>query len=422
MITTKRNEKRDTDDGPDQGRTSVPKKTICSKSLSSFLEGRKVEKGCEFTHTSLSGGSYYVYGEDMDEFYELYIEALKQGKTLNMSEKHRCISPIVIDFDFRQDNDKRRYTREHIDTILKIFLKVIEEYIDTPMVQCVVLEKPVRKVKEVYKDGIHIIFPNIVTPPSFQYFIRMETMKDIEYVFRDCEYINDIKDIYDESVIERNNWLMYGSNKPDEKYKWEITHIFIHSFTDNETTEIEYEEDPDVYVPLLSIRNKFDESTIKKEYEEDNTDNISTNSIVTNVTDTTNIDTLYVKALVSILSDSRADNYNDWIRVGWVLHNIDHSPSSLDVWIEFSKRSSKYKHGECDKLWWSMREDGLGMGSLCKWAKEDNPEAYHAVQQKNIYALIDKSLSGTHTDIAKRNICRTHEKYHHLCLQDALTA
>jgi P4 family phage/plasmid primase-like protien len=394
--------KGDTEAGPDQGRTSVSNKNISTKSLSSFLnERRVVGKDYVFTHTSLSGGSYYISGDDIDEFMALYIEAIKQGRSLHLSEKHRSISPIVIDFDFRQDNDQRRYTKEIIDTIIKILLKVIEDYIDTKTVQCVVLEKPVRKVKEVYKDGLHLMFPNIVTIPAFQYFLRKETLKDIEYVLRDCNYLNDIKDIYDEAVIDRNNWLMYGSNKPDEKYKWDISHIYIHSFEDGETLEIEYEEDPDVYVPLLSIINKHDESKIKKEYEEDNDDVVSNNSNVTNVTETTNIDTIYVKALVSILSEARADKYDSWIRVGWALHNIDHSPSNLDVWIEFSKLSSKYRHGECDKLWWKMREDGLGMGSLCKWAKEDNPEAFHMIQQKNIYALIDKSLSGTHTDIAK---------------------
>ena len=157
---TKIKAKGDTEAGPDQGRTSVSNKNISTKSLSSFLnERRVVGKDYVFTHTSLSGGSYYISGDDIDEFMALYIEAIKQGRSLHLSEKHRSISPIVIDFDFRQDNDQRRYTKEIIDTIIKILLKVIEDYIDTKTVQCVVLEKPVRKVKEVYKDGLHLMFP-----------------------------------------------------------------------------------------------------------------------------------------------------------------------------------------------------------------------------------------------------------------------
>jgi hypothetical protein len=48
----------------------------------------------------------------------------------------------------------------------------------------------------------------------------------------------------------------------------------------------------------------------------------------------------------------RADNYTDWIQLGWALHNIDpNSKDLLDIWIDFSKNSSKFKEGACEDLW-----------------------------------------------------------------------
>mgnify|MGYP003346894722 CR=1 FL=1 len=41
------------------------------------------------------------------------------------------------------------------------------------------------------------------------------------------------------------------------------------------------------------------------------------------------------KELLKILSVSRAKDYNDWIHIGWTLHNID--KSLLKDFIDFSK-------------------------------------------------------------------------------------
>ena len=39
-------------------------------------------------------------------------------------------------------------------------------------------------------------------------------------IFKDIGFTNTVEDIFDECVIEKNNWLMYGSSKPDkEPYK-----------------------------------------------------------------------------------------------------------------------------------------------------------------------------------------------------------
>jgi hypothetical protein len=38
---------------------------------------------------------------------------------------------------------------------------------------------------------------------------------------------------------------------------------------------------------------------------------------------------------VSLLSPSRCDTFESWIRIGWALHNIDNS--MLNTWIDFSK-------------------------------------------------------------------------------------
>lgn len=77
-----------------------------------------------------------------------------------------------------------------------------------------------------------------------------------------------------------------------------------------------------------------------------------------------------VENLMVMLSLERVDNYPDWIAVGWALHNIN--VSLLPVWDRWSRLSKiKYKEGECEHLWSTMRDEGYTMGSLCEWVRQD---------------------------------------------------
>jgi hypothetical protein len=118
---------------------------------------------------------------------------------------------------------------------------------------------------------------------------------------------------------------------------------------------------------------------------------------VTNTINTINIvdyfDTSYIDQIMNCLKSYRANNYTQWISVGWCLHNI--SETLLSTWIKFSKSSTKYFDGECEKLWPLMRNTGYGIGSLKLWAKEDNPELYKQIifkdDKKRKYSTIVKS-------------------------------
>lgn len=96
-----------------------------------------------------------------------------------------------------------------------------------------------------------------------------------------------------------------------------------------------------------------------------------------------------IKQYIDCLSAKRASLYEDWIRVGWCLHNIDYS--LLSSWIEFSKKcGSKYVEGECDALWVKMRNNGLGLPTLRMWARQDDKGKYEEIKKKDGISLIEK--------------------------------
>ncbi len=67
----------------------------------------------------------------------------------------------------------------------------------------------------------------------------------------------------------------------------------------------------------------------------------------TNTTTTATPEELHdIKKLCQCLSISQLDNYSTWLRVGMILKKLG---APLSLWEEVSKRSKKYKHGDCDR-------------------------------------------------------------------------
>ena len=392
------------------------------RKLIDFLNVMKSVKESSFTHTSITSpaGAFYITYNDINTFHTLYKSAMKNDCDLFLTEKHRDISPVLIDFDFRFNIDvtERRYTIDMIKEIVLKYINKISEYVDIPeIIDVYVLEKtqPVQDDKKnITKDGIHIIIPNIVTRPSVQMLVRTNLLKTFEKIFKPLKTENKIEDIFDEQVIWKNNWQMYGSKKPNSEayrvtYNWGIN--------DNKIFEIkDILEDHTEYVEILSIRNKYEENTLKKEHidsvreidielktsqeEKEKKQNLYKKIIQNheNNFQPTCDDLVIVKQLISILKDTRANSYGDWIRLGWCLRNI--SIDLLQEWDEFSKKSTKYEAGYCDSLWYKMREGGLGIGTLHMWAKQDNPEEYAKLVSEDISSFIRRSMSQTDYDIA----------------------
>ena len=187
--------------------------------------------------------------------------------------------------------------------------------------------------------------------------------------------------VIDKQIVSSNAWMMYGCAKPN------CSPYLLTKILDVKNKEVEINKDED-YVKLLSLRNKkwkeengsklqndVNEDFINKNFNSLNISNTNTDNNFDHIVPEDKIEDI-AKAvkLVEMLSTKRAHNYNTWIRVGWALHNVD--KSLLEKWIEFSKSSKKFKSGECEGLWKSMRDQGYTIRTLMLWAKEDSPAEY----------------------------------------------
>jgi len=366
------------------------------KTFDEYIECTAVPKGMEFTHTSLNGGRYYVRGSQIELFYKNYLQALKKGVNLYMTEKPRHIQPPTIDLDFRfndTDDIKRRYTMEHIKTFVKAFYHELCKCVRlTGKEEFVILEKQspcYDKEKCILKDGVHIIIPGVITTWMVLAECRRNTIEALIKTDwqKSIGFTNSIEDVVDEAVMRAkpNNWLMYGSGKPGNPLKYKVTHHWNVLYDDLPLLKDEE------YVEFLSIRNKFMETPYINEEME-----AYFNKIYNDWEDGENAKkTAYLAKqkerlaqpqeplssdeisdldqAVMLLDPKRADKYDTWSKVVWAISGISRkSKEGLELAMKFSKQSNDFDERSVLELYVNEKDMGqISMGSVIKWLKDD---------------------------------------------------
>lgn len=382
-------------------------KKIINSFYSLLKEYRKISGNGKFTHTSLGHpkGCYEITTKRRPKFNKFYCKALKAGAEIFLTETHREQSPVLIDCDWKYNYPcERYYTMDNIKRLISEYNKVIKYYlqVDDEALLAFVMEKdnPTKK-QDCIKDGIHIVYPNICISNELAYVLRNEVVKifEKENLFSNIPLTNTIEDVIDKSII-KVNWLMYGSKKPNS-CKYKLTHIFNDNLEDQDKDEYSLED----LVDLLSIRrfNKDDVTPFidddkkyecKKKFKELDTPKKKKSSKGNDV------DLEITRELLNLLNPKRAEDYEKWISLGWCLHNID--KCLLDDWIDFSlKCPDKFVKGECEKRWKEFRDEGLQLGSLHIWARQDNKNGYLKFKMAYCSKYRLKALDGQTASMAE---------------------
>ena len=191
---------------------------------------------------SLRGGRWYVPSTLTDAFYAAYEAALASGESLHIAEQHRHIGPIAIDLDFRgrapsmeADADTaaatvaKQYTVSQVEGFVRSVYGALRHLVDLEAgTECYVLEKAARlKDGTTVKDGLHLMLPGVVGRAELQHLLRADLLRTVARMFAEQ---GAPESVYDEAVIEKAGWLMYGSRKPEESAAnaWKVTRVFAY--------------------------------------------------------------------------------------------------------------------------------------------------------------------------------------------------
>jgi P4 family phage/plasmid primase-like protien len=435
---------------------------MSSGALRQFLDQFRIADGDRTTVATMTiqtGGKYNIPDAAYPEFLDLMYAYLfkDKGRPMNIIEQPKVLGPkpLVLDLDFRYRRDRaldHPFEMSHI----KAFNEKLVEGLNTffslsayPMLRFFVSLRPqAYENKGEIKDGIHIQCPDIVLSFEKQAVLRnwMLGQDAVQEAFKDTGFTNQVHDVYDESCTRKQGWFLYGESKPNiPAYDLKAVHIYKPA-TDGWTTEPIDHYDARELLELLSIRFGMepDDNDVKPDtmplYErlastssaphraqvtevplrqlDLSGEGIHANVLVQDMDacdagidgDTCYEDIELVKLFVrTCLDPKRADAYDPWMRLGWCLHNISANPEMFELWMEFSAKSSKFAGNDVAKLrkdWdLGMRKEGDGrrltIRSLRHWAKEDNPEAFKAILERDLVSFVLHSMAPTHNHVAR---------------------
>ena len=443
-------------------------------SLNEFLQTHTADKKngkiATFTGMGNQKGNWCVD----DSEYEVFMDKLHDHLFVSRKQPFGFVErpigngriPVLIDLDLHFDSDSsldHNFTDGQIKRFLEAYGRVLTTHFEIPAKRALRFFVTLRpqgyrdSKKDIIKDGIHIQCPDITLLDKHQLFIRSKLMEEntIDVNFGDLGFVNSVDDVYDSKIYANGGWFFYGESKPNTG-AYKLEHIYKLDIKSGKwSDEPASKYTTRTLVELLSIRYKIsDAAVVRKEHTDtveewcsrvsglrsggagagaaqaqtltaEDQDLIvaqSLNQIKKTVDGVAQIFNTqmstheydYIRRLtLECLSEDRANDFNNWMRVGWCLRNIDPSDEMFELWMEFSRKSSKFNEsdgGKYKRQWLkgSMKSlngsAALKLGSLYKWARDDNPEKYKEIIEGNLHTKIQKvariAKGGTHYHLA----------------------
>jgi P4 family phage/plasmid primase-like protien len=398
-----------------------------------------LEKTDDVFHSHVSminpKGKYQLNRNKIDNFWDEYCRIIEStaSPNLGIAEKPQPFLPILVDVDIKvKDTDleygEKIYSENHIDQVIHIYQNVIRKIIDNVQDEhliCFVLEKPLYRVGDYIKNGFHLHFPyTFLSKTDHQQYLLPKVKKQIEdaKVFADLGFEHS-SELIDDSYT-RNAWLLYGCKKDENMKPYLLSKIIDgdgneitiqealqeYFLYDTDENRINLSGKEEFYLPrvlsIIPLNRKCSEviSNINLLIKEDNRKSKERKEIKKYQSESVQEEINQAKELLQFISDDRADNYNDWMYIGWILYNIsDGTEDGLNLWMEFSSRiPDKFDEEKCVIEWGKMVKKNLSLGTLKFYASQDNPDGYLAFRKgKQNEFIMARVSSFSHNDIAK---------------------
>lgn len=411
-------------------------KTEYLTKLENFLENYRCDNDDNPTHLSYGkfSGKFILNKEQRKQFMNLYYKAIKHGNTLSIIEKPLEYGPLVIDIDIKMmsDNSDRLYNNDMINKLIELYTNELKNYVNNDIHEYnyFIFEKDKPTIKDnIIKDGFHIMVPLLCLNYNDKFYLREQVIKKAIEMNLFNNYLESVDKIIDKSIIKTNGWFLYGSTKPDRlDNPYKITKIINYNSNDNK-----YEDVSD-YVSNFTLKNIIKHLSITNSSIYNESTKISCKNIIINnptvivnysinnnqpIKDNNKFE--IIKNLLNILNDFRADDYENWRNVGFIINN-ELDDSGHNLFIDFSKRSSKYNDKEVNKFYFGIKkkDSGLRLPTLKMYAKEDNIDEYNKLFKN--YDKIKEDFNNNEYNKLKIEFEKTHFKIKNptafVCLYD----
>jgi P4 family phage/plasmid primase-like protien len=326
----------------------------------------------------------------------------------NFEENEKIKLFIDIDIkDFDKNIDRDNYFDEIIDNSINLYTDELKKY-DIINPQIIIL-----KSSSDTKLSSHIIFNDVI-------------FDDVYYIKSFFEKLNsDLinNNIIDKSVYKTACFRMLWNSKLGKNINLEYYKSINYKYTTDK--QLFYDcllrNIPEKH-QYVKINKKIDKKIDKIK---DKTIDIKTDSIhiMDNEIEHSNFNFTIneIENLLNILSLKRCDNYDEWLNVGFCLYNINNN--YLLLWEKWSQQSVNYQKDECEKKWnkFKKNKDGIKIGSLLSWAKNDNAEKYDEfIKNKKMDNIIKTKYPNENLILGNMQVINNKNSFIHLKNKECL--
>jgi hypothetical protein len=300
----------------------------------------------------------------------------------------------VFDVDPTIPPNEHYYPPTFVKDVVEKYNAIIRQYLDVPtdkIVPIVMGRDPLMVNLKTCKEGIHIIYPWIITDYEFQFFLRDQVIdhyREIPKMGR-----NDWDMVFDKAVIKSNAWLLYENSK---------AHRQPYTILQNEET---LPASFSKRTHLLSVRNKTINAVVKKHLHKEYTDMVTKyqqdecptdeeeNGEVKQFKPTDEEFHLVSQFMTQCLDLQRSERYITWRDVGFALINIEKSERMEQLFHTFSKHNTRtdskrypYSYDQVHQFWFKTKivRHGIKQASLEYWCKLDNPDQYDKILNNHL--------------------------------------
>jgi hypothetical protein len=232
---------------------------------------------------------------------------------------------------------------------------------------------------------------------------------------------NSVDDIVEKAVISTNNWFVYLSSKPGRQ-PHKLTRVLDNALTD---IGVKHSRKP---VPFLSVAGDVENVSYIKELPplepsggqtaiDQHRQPATAARTMPQLEDQPHEDQqhdqvcfILLQQAVMGLHSTRAEGYEDWLKVVCGIQNISNSNSYEEeghtLGHQFSQKSAAhYDANDVNKklshLLPKPRGKGSGFGTIKQFLKEDNPGLYQQLFSTSVQLDTAISSLGQHLDIAE---------------------
>ncbi len=422
---------------------SAPLKTLLQKNRISSNEKDSVD----YSHVLLTApcGNYNFDNRNYEDFWKAYSDLIYDtpDAVCGLAEKPSHYSPVLNDTDLKVQYDstihslnKPLYSEAQLKAVVCAYQTVLAHVlvkVNAKQLVAFVMEKAPRIDGSKFCHGFHIHFRYAQLSNTDQILHVIPRVRDTVGKGKVFESIgiSDSSTVIDDCT--KKPWLMYGSRKSEHLQPYRLTRIYDNKCENMWTADqlgevlirfndkIKDMSGEEVRIPegktclyhlprmfsIFPLQNKIPIAEVKSGMNIPYRRTLIKAEKVrrpANSNEPVSELLIFAAKLMKLIKPSRADNHPEWIDIGFSLHALSQGcQEGLDLWLEFSQKTSKPKYYD-EKYavlkWKEMVAGKRTIGSLIYIAKHDDPTGYKALEKEENKTKFKFIIGGAHYDLA----------------------